>query len=226
MTEMDVEDVQENPIRPAGGFTPEIETRSVSNVDDVNMDQRIITVIAVPYEQPTTVPFQQSIWNEVFSRSAFKGIESRIQNPLARRIPATACLQIPAPNHSGGQLVGRVIEAFPDREQGLITDIKISRTDQGDATLELARDGALSPSVGFMVKNRLDESLDRVNKVRRINRAFLDHLAFVGEPAYPGAKVLAVRSEGGSDLSRPVTPNLDDYLDDPIFQWSRNRLNR
>jgi HK97 family phage prohead protease len=218
-------DIQENGAEMADAeptlivTNPAVETRSVANVDNVSLDERIITVIAVPYEQPTPVPFQNDIWNEVFTRSAFNGLDA-----TKRRIPATACLQIPAPEHRGGQLVGRAHAFFPEREEGLVTDLKISRTPVGDETLELARDGNLSVSVGFYVKGRLDETLDRGRRERRINRAFLDHIAFVAQPAYSGAKVLGTRSDGSDGApGRTDTPNLDSFLEDAIFQWANNR---
>lgn len=200
-----------------------VETRSTGvAVDNVDFGQRIITVLSVPYEQPTQVPFQREQWTEVFSRSAFKGIES-----LTRKIPATSVLEIPAPDHQGARLVGKVISSDPYREEGLISEIKISRTPLGDETLELANDEALSVSIGFMVKNRLDQDLDRQRKTRRINRAFLDHLAFVGQPAYPGARVLAMRSDGSvEEEDVPVgglTPRMDDFLNDPILKWAHER---
>lgn len=196
-----------------------VETRSVAEVGDVKIDERIITVVAVPYEQPTPVPFQGDVWNEVFSRSAFNGLDV-----AKRRIPATSCLELPAPNHGGARIVGRATAAFPDSTEGLITELKISHTAAGDDTLELARDGNLSVSVGFMVKNRLDQMLDRGSKTRRIARAFLDHIAFVGQPAYPGARVLATRGDGSdTEMAPSQTPALDDLLNDPIFQWAQKR---
>jgi phage head maturation protease len=202
-----------------------IETRSASQVDNVDFAQRVITVIAVPYEQPTKVYFRQEMWNEVFSRTAFLGIEKRDKQS---RIPVTAVLQVPNQNHEGGRLVGRVMEADPHNEVGLIAHTKISRTDYGDETLELARDDALSASVGFMVKNpRSDEAIDKHTRTRRINRAFLDHLAFVATPAYKGAKILAMRGptyQSEVDLPKLDTPFLDEYADDPVFRWASERI--
>jgi hypothetical protein len=51
--------------------------------------------------------------------------------------------------------------------------------------------------------------------VRRINRAFLDHVALVPNPAYKGAGVLAVRQEQGLPAEQEAvqpTPNLDKVL--------------
>lgn len=203
---------------------PSVETRSEGvKIDGVNFGQRIITVLAVPYESPTQVPFHQEMWTEVFSRSAFNGIEGQ-----TRKIPATAAMEIPAPDHAGARLVGRVVSSNPYGEAGLVSEVKISRTDAGDETLELASDEALWPSVGFMVKNpRFDQELDRYKKVRRVNRAFLDHLAFVGQPAYEGAKILAMRAEGAVVEDEQVftpTPRMDEFLNDPILRWASERV--
>jgi phage head maturation protease len=100
--------------------------------------------------------------------------------------------------------------------------MKISRTARGDETLELARDGILSASAGFMVKGRLDQTLDRRSMTRRIHRAFLDHVSLVGTPAYEGAKIMAFRNSADSPealLPPLVTPRVDDWLNDPIHRW-------
>jgi phage head maturation protease len=203
----------------------QVETRSGNvHIDNVDFAQRIITVLAVPYESPTPVPFRREMWTEVFSRSAFKGIESQ-----TRKIPATTSLSIPAPDHAGAKLVGRVLSSDPYREAGLISEVKISRTADGDETLELASDEALFPSIGFMIKNpKFDQELDPYTKTRRVNRAFLDHLAFVGQPAYEGAKVLAMRSEDSSQDQPMVsgTPRMDEFLNDPVLQWAAKRVHR
>lgn len=206
-------------------MTSQVETRSTGvQIDNVDFAQRIITVLAVPYEHPTKVPFRQEMWTEVFSRSAFNGIESQ-----TRKIPATTSLSIPAPEHVGARLVGRVLSSDPYRDAGLISEVKISRTAVGDETLELASDEALFPSIGFMIKNpKFDQELDQYTRTRRVNRAFLDHLAFVGQPAYEGAKVLAMRSESSVEEQPPVskTPRLDAFLNDPVLRWASERVRR
>jgi phage head maturation protease len=222
LTPEEIEAMQVGQVPPGAGHIGLIETRTSATIGGVDFAERVITVLAVPYEQPTPVPFQRDVWNEVFSRSAFNGLDA-----VTRRVPATACLDVPDHGHSGGKLVGRAQAFVLDRPEGLIGELKISRTAAGDETLELANDGSLGVSVGFMVKNRLDESLDRMSKTRRINRAFLDHIAFVADkPAYPGAQVLAVRTEGGEDPNPSATPYIDDFLSDPIFQQANERLNR
>lgn len=202
-----------------------VEMRSAGvAIDDVDFKDRTITLVAVPYEKPAMVNYRHAVWQEVFSRSAFKGIEAR-----QKMIPVTAQLDtVGDPDaghtHKGGRLVGRIAQSYPDSEPGLITDIKISKTPAGDETLALAADHVLHPSVGFCMANpHKDQDLDRRAMVRRINRAFLDHLAFVGEPAYPDAKVLAVRSAPHTEADLPPlkeTPLMDKWLDDPIVQWA------
>jgi phage head maturation protease len=208
-----------------------VETRSSSvAIDGVNFPERTITLIAVPYEQPTQVVFNRDVWNEVFSRSAFDGLDKWITSPRARSIPATASLIIPNPNHDEGRLIGRVIEArsgIVDGEEGLITKVKVSKGSMGDDTLHLAADLAVSPSVGFQIKDpQRDQILNRATKTRRVNRAFLHHLSFVAEPAYTGARILSVRS-GDTPLveSPPAAPRMDEFANDPVLQWALQRAN-
>ena len=210
----------------------EIETRS-SNVaiDGVSFPERTITLIAVPYEQPATVLFNHDMWNEVFSRSAFDGLDKWLSSPRARSIPVTASLVIPNPNHDNGQLIGRIVEARSgtvDGEEGLITKVHVAKTAIGNDTLELADQRSVSPSVGFQIKDpNRDQRLDRYTKTRRIDRAFLHHLSFVAEPAYSGARVLSVRSEDDPANANPLsTPLIDQYINDPVLRWANGRTNQ
>jgi len=207
------------------GWVPEeIETRSAARVAETDFGQRIITVVAMPYEQPTQVPFRGEIYDEVFTRGAFNGFDAS-----KRRTPVSAAFEVPDRGHSNGVLCGKIINAYHDREEGFVTDVQIARTPIGEDTLALAADTMLGVSVGFGVKSRFDQDVDRVNKVRRVNRAFLHHLSFVGEPAYDGARVLAMRSATAEEIEAAHmsrTPNLDEFLDDPVFQWANNHLKR
>lgn len=195
-----------------------IEERA-ANLGGVDFADRIISVVAVPYESPTQVEYRGEMWREVFSRSAFNGL--RPDAPNARTIPVSAVLRVPAFDHKDGQLVGRVINAVPNRPDGLGLELKISKTTAGDETLELAHDKALFPSVGFAARGG-DHRLDRHNMTRRVNRAFLHHVAFVHTPAYANAKVLSVRAD--HEDKAVVTPALDEFYSDPIFQWAEDRL--
>jgi phage head maturation protease len=106
--------------------------------------------------------------------------------------------------------------------------LKIANTEHGDETLALAEEDMISASVGFRVKKPSDVQVNNRTRVRRVVRAFLDHLAMVESPAYAGAQVLAVR-EGSSGLKegekkRPPTPALDEAMNDPILLWGRAKV--
>lgn len=158
---------------------------------DVNPSQRIISILAVPYEDPTPVLYDGERWTEVVSRSAFNGFNPSA--PKARSVPVSAVLKAPAYSHEDAHLVGRVISADTNHPDGLLLDTKISKTPVGDEVLTLANDGALHPSIGFVSQVGSDTEADRSTMTRRVNRAFLDHLTYVPTPAYDGARVLGLR---------------------------------
>ena len=74
-------------------------------------------------------------------------------------------------------------------------ELRIARTAAGDDVLELAADGLLSPSIGFQSSGGEDWTADRT--AVKVTRAKLVHIALTGDPAYKGAKVLAVRTADG-----------------------------
>jgi hypothetical protein len=53
----------------------EIFVRNDASLADVDVKQRIIDLIAVPWDQEATVPWHGEMWREVFRRGAFDGIE-------------------------------------------------------------------------------------------------------------------------------------------------------
>jgi phage head maturation protease len=192
-----------------------IETRSAT-VGEVNFPQRIIEVIAVPYEQEATIEYRGEMWRESFDRGSFAGVEQRRDQIKAYRD------HDPNPTGSASKsgLVGRVIHLDPDRPEGLAGAVKIAKTDLGDDTLSLADERILGVSVGFAVRGR-DQILDRIERRRRIVRAFLDHLAFPDNGAYAGAGIVGVRSgerRMASDLPKLETPLLDD-----VVAWLESR---
>ena len=73
--------------------------------------------------------------------------------------------------------------------------------------LELASDGLLSPSIGFMSLPG-GEQWNGDRSAVKVTRAKLVHIALTGDPAYKGAKVLAVRAAGDPPV-QVATPNLD-----------------
>lgn len=177
----------------------EIRSATVTNVD---FEERIIQVVAVPYDQEAVVPYGGQMVLESVAPGAFDGIETREEHVSANR------------DHDYGRTFGKALSYRPDDPVGLITNIYVSATPLGDETLRLAADGVLKASVGMMVR-RSDQVLKKGS--RRIKRAFLDHVALVPNPAYRGAGVLAVRQEQGpqvEDGSAPLapTPNLDKVM--------------
>ena len=120
-------------------MSQEIELRH-STLTDVDVPKRILELQAVPYEEETQVPWRGEIWNEVFSRSAFDGIEDHAGRVMVNR------------EHSKGNTVGKVIQFDPKQKDGLFTRVKVARTELGDETLALAEDDMIYPSLGYYVE--------------------------------------------------------------------------
>jgi HK97 family phage prohead protease len=195
----------------------EILTRSDATLADVDMKQRLIDIIAVPWEQEAEVFWRGEQWKEVFSRGAFDGLENSAGRIRVNR------------EHTKGDTVGRVVSADPYDPRGLILRTKIAKTLRGDETLALAEDDMISGSVGYFVKQASDVALDKRIKLRRVNRGFLEHFSYVESPAYTGAQVLAVREESQrlpADQPLISTPSLDEVLEDDVIAWARMRLGK
>lgn len=172
-----------------------------SSVADVNFSQRIIEVVAAPYNEEAVVPWRGEAWREMFLRGSFDGIEKRPNRVKANR------------DHDVSRTVGKVVNFWPSREEGLVAAVRIAQTPLGDETLALANEDCLGASVGYAARAR-DVELDKVNRVRRVKKAFLDHLAFAADNFYEGAGVLAVRSAAAADPGATVeTPALDELRD-------------
>lgn len=189
---------------PASSEAPAaaVEFRS-ANVAGVNFAQRLIEVIAVPWDQEAPVEYRGEMWLERFIKGAFDGIEKRAGRVRVNR------------DHDGRRTVGKVASFYPSRDEGLVAQVRVAPTPLGDETLALADEDCLGASVGFAVRGR-DQELNRralPMQARVIRRAFMDHLAFVPDPAYEGAGVLSVRSASSpaADLRPLVTPDLDEY---------------
>jgi phage head maturation protease len=181
------------PLSATGRAAP-VEFRS-SSVASVNFAQRIIEFIAVPYEEEALVEYRGELWKESFVRGAWDGIEKQPNRVKANR------------DHDGQRTVGKIINFWPSRLEGLVGAARIVQTPLGDETLALADEDCLGASVGFAVAGS-DQELDRANRRRRIKKAFMDHLAFVPDPAYVGAGVLSVRRAGAP----AATPALDELV--------------
>lgn len=203
MTEIDTtDDVETTAERPRAP----IELRSATTVD-TNVKQRIVTVIVAPYEQPTSVMWNDEVWYEQFERSAWASLHK------PARVRANR-------GHDRARTCGRAVKFFPDSQEGLVAEVRMAQTPLGDETLALAEDDCLSASAGFAARAE-DQVIDRRSKSRKILSAFLDHIGFVENPAYPGARVLDVRENEivvpDNDVMSKITPLMDEFLSDPNF---------
>jgi HK97 family phage prohead protease len=179
-----------------------IEFRS-AEVAGVNFAQRIIELVAVPYEQEAIVEWRGELWHETFARGSFDGIQTRPNRVRVNR------------DHDKTRTIGKAVAFHPSRDEGLVTELKIADTPLGTETLTLANDDVLSASIEFAARMR-DQILDKTRNTRRIVRAYLDAVAMVPDPAYNGAKVLSVRDDvlsPDADLPRLAeTPALDELV--------------
>ena len=174
-----------------------------SSVVGVNYAQRIIELVAAPYDEEAVVMWRGEPWRELFERGAWDGIEKRPNRVKANR------------EHDKTRTVGKVTSFWPSRTEGLVAATRIAKTPLGDETLALADDECLGASVGYAAPPRYVE-LDKTGRpgLRRVKRAFMDHLSFVSDPTWESAAVLSVRSATESPLATGleplVTPDLDE----------------
>jgi HK97 family phage prohead protease len=186
-----------------------------STIADVDTKLRLVDLIAVPYDEETDVIWRGEDWRESFDRSAFTGIEDHAGRVRVNR------------EHVKGDTVGKVVSLTPGDPVGLRTVVKVAKSARGDDTLALAEEDMIGASVGYRVRQPSDVQFNRRTRVRRVMRAFLDHLAMVESPAYAGAQVLAVRDgDTPVEVTSPLqaTPMLDAILDDELFEWAATRI--
>lgn len=182
----------------------ELEFRA-AQVADVSYPNRTVTVIVAPYETPTTIQTSRGPYTEIVTRGAYDGIQRRSGRIRANR------------DHNWERLAGRVTELHPERNEGLVAEVRMSRTPIGDETLELCADEVLACSAGFGLMRDSGgkvkvgaETWSQNRTVRRLNELWLDHVSFVPNPAYETATVLDVRDGRVDDAQpEPLTPNLD-----------------
>jgi hypothetical protein len=176
--------------------TTPLEFRAAQQLVGVDYPSRTIELVVMPYEQETLVEYRGRMVGEICSRGAFAGIERRANRVKVNR------------DHDTARSVGCARSFHPNRAEGLVAEIKIARTAEGDEALALAADGVLDASAAFGVM-RGGEVWENRNR-RRLNRLWLGHIALTPDPAYENANVLAVRAATTGPLSeRIATPNLD-----------------
>jgi len=191
----------------------EILTRSDGQVADIDFTQRIIDMIAVPWETEARVFWRGDWWTEVIQRGAFAGSATRAGRIRANR------------EHVKGDTVGKLVELDPTDERGLFVRVKVVRGPKGDELLYLAEEDMVSGSIGYRTNKGSDVILDHKSMTRRVVDGFLDHLGFVEDPAFRDAQVLAVRAgpagtESSADGPPRQAPVLEELLRDPLIQWA------
>src|SRR6266498_2871575 len=108
-----------------------------SVVVGVDKRQRLIDVIAVPWNQESDepVPFVNGLMvRERFRPGAFDGLEAH-----AGRVPVN-------PGHDRSRTVGKLVKADPRNPDGLFGRLKISQIPEGDDVLPLAEGDTSSAS--------------------------------------------------------------------------------
>jgi HK97 family phage prohead protease len=191
----------------------EILLRHDGTIGAVDKKLRLIDLIAVPWDQEAEVFWRGEMWREVVKRGAFDGIESRAGQVRVNR------------EHVVGKTVGKIVEFDPAHTDGLFTVVKVAKGPAGDEVLNLAEDDMISASIGYQAQKPSDVQIDRQGRSRVVVKAWLNHLGMVEAPTWDSARVLAVRmDESGHPVAEdplPATPLLDEYVNDPLWQWAR-----
>lgn len=173
----------------------EIEFRTATPLG-VSFPKREIELVVIPYETEAQVEHRGRQIREIVSRGAFEGLDAKRRRVTVFR------------DHEYRGVVGKAVAFHPSREEGLVAELQIARTPQGDETLALADEGLLDASAGFGVPRGGETWPER--GLRRLTRLWLDHIAMVPDPAYQGTGVLAVRSTNVAEPpGRVPAPNLD-----------------
>jgi phage head maturation protease len=170
-----------------------------SSVVGVSLVQRVIEFVAAPYDEEAIVMWRGEPWRELFCRGAWDGIEKRPNRVRVNR------------DHDKTRTVGKVTSFWPSRTEGLVATTQIAQTVLGDETLALAQDDCLGASVAYMARPA-DVELNKRSRpgLRRVKRAFMDHLAFVADPTWESAAVLSVRAAA---LETPARDEARAWLD-------------
>jgi HK97 family phage prohead protease len=174
-----------------------IEFRSTGDLT-VDWAERMITLMAMPYDEDAAVVVHGRAVTESCAPGAFDGVERRANRVKVNR------------DHDYQRTIGRAVGLHPSRTEGLVAELRVAKTQLGDETLALADDHSLEASVGFSVMPGGERWLEGRNR-RRLERVFLDHIAMVPEGAY-NAQVIDVRASMMAPVDRVMTPTLDEML--------------
>lgn len=157
------------------GGQPDLEIRG---------DGRTVYGLAVPYDQPAEIRDYQGSYTEVFRFGAF-------ERTIAERGDRVKFLA----NHDRQKLpLGKALK-LDEQPAGLVGEFRVSATPDGDAALELIRDGVLdSLSIGFKPVDTGDRWNTDRTLVERTEVALME-VSAVAFPAYDGALISGVRHD-------------------------------
>lgn len=179
----------------------EILTRAYAPTLEVREDGRTIVGVAVPFNSPTEIRDLGGSYREQFAAGAFA-------RTIAERGPSRVKLLL---QHDDRRLpIGRAV-SLTETPQGLVAELAVSKTPDGDTALELVRDGTLD---GLSVSFRSIRQTRKGDLVTR-TEVQLREISLTGFPAYDDARVSAVRSDptinarAALALSRKDTPMND-----------------
>lgn len=202
-------------VEGSSGPTGPMLFRAAGTITDVRFPEREIEVIAHPYNEEAIVPWSDGrIVSEVCEPGAYDGIQRRAERIYICR------------DHNRERTVGKTMSLHPERDEGLVARMRMSKTALAEETLELAADGVLHASVAYKPLPG-GEKWSRDRRQVRLTRCWLYHIALVPEPAYDGANVLAVRGPTmASDIAAhvvaamtpPPEPVSTPYLDE-VRDW-------
>ena len=179
--------------QPAG----QLEYRAATQIG-VSFPHRTIELVVMPYEEETLTEYKGRMIREIVHRGAFDGIERRANRVKVNR------------EHDVRAVCGKAVAFHPSRQEGLVAELYMSKTEIGEQTLTLADEGILDASAGFLPFADGGEHWEG-RSTRHLNKLWLGHIAMTADPAYEGARVLDVRAQSVPDARGAVvaaTPNL------------------
>lgn len=157
-------------------------------------DGRTVEGVAVPYNEISdlTAHGSERFAPGSMKRTVDRWTRSKRQMPLLR-------------GHDQDKPIGKVT-GFTDTPEGLLVVARLADTALGREAAQEVREGMLDAfSIGFRAVRH-----ERVGGVREVREAAVHELSLVPLPAYQGAEVLAVRSQGfnPAEIVVPDMPNI------------------
>lgn len=177
---------------------------------EIRGDGRTVYGLAVPYDTPTPIRDRAGSYDEVFRMGAFA-------DTIRERGDRVKFLA----NHDRQTLpLGKAVMLREDAA-GLIGEFRVSNTPDGDAALELIRDGVLDAlSVGFVpLQDRGAAGRDPIIERLAVKLMEVSAVAF---PAYEGALISGVRHQIDDPDQADETPE-PDQLEAPDQRIQRAR---